>query len=181
MKSEMKEEDSDPPIKDDPRYQKYFKMKKMGLPDGAVKNALERDRLEPSIVDLDWEKSLSSQTKSSGTLQATAAVAKKKRVRRKKIYWNPIEPDRIKENSLWSLVRGRVQMNDLNYDVKEFENLFTESADPTEQQRRKKQAFSTKPKKLVQVIDGKRSMNGGIILLRLKIDYDKIAEMVDNM
>jgi hypothetical protein len=36
-------------------------------------------------------------------------------------------------------------------------------------------------KKSVQVIDGKRSMNGGIVLLRLKIDYGKIAKMVNKM
>lgn len=68
-------------------------------------------------------------------------------------------------------------MNKLNYDLKEFEDLFTESADPADS--KKKDATSTKAaKKLVQVIDGKRDMNGGIILARLKTENDKIAEIV---
>jgi hypothetical protein len=34
----------------------------MGLPAGAVKNALQRDGKDPSIIDLDPEKSLKSQS-----------------------------------------------------------------------------------------------------------------------
>ena len=37
-------------------------MLKMGLPMGAVKNALQRDGKDPSIMDLDPEKSVKSQT-----------------------------------------------------------------------------------------------------------------------
>lgn len=36
-------------------------MLKMGLPAGAVKNALQRDGKDPSVIDLDPEKSLKSQ------------------------------------------------------------------------------------------------------------------------
>lgn len=59
------EEDTDtgPPLKDDPTYGKYFKMLKVGLPVGAVKNALARDGLDQGIIDLDPEKSLASQQK----------------------------------------------------------------------------------------------------------------------
>ena len=57
-------EDGDSPaLKDDLTYQKYFKMLKMGLPLGAVKNALQRDGLDPAILDLDPNKSVGSQTK----------------------------------------------------------------------------------------------------------------------
>lgn len=67
--------------------------------------------------------------------------------------------------------------------MKEFENLFTESSNPAE---KKKQARSggeksSKQKKSIQVIDGKRDMNGGIILARLKLEYSKLANMVDRM
>jgi hypothetical protein len=172
--------DEGPPLQDDPEYGKYFKMVKMGLPIGAIKNAIERDGKDASIMDLDPSKSIASQRKSSnGRRERRSSVAKKPRVRRKKIYWNPIEPGQIKENSLWSLVRDRVRMKNLTYDVKEFEDLFTESADPAANKPKKKEA--TKAKKSVQVIDGKRSMNGGIVLLRLKIDYGKIARMVNKM
>ena len=47
----------DPPaLRDDPKYAKYFKMIEMGLPIGAVKNAFERDGLDPAIMDGDHSK-----------------------------------------------------------------------------------------------------------------------------
>jgi len=66
-------------------------------------------------------------------------------------------------------------METLEYDVKEFEDLFTESADPADRTKNKKKKTDTSQKKSVQVIDGKRSMNGGIILARLKVEYSTIA------
>merc|ERR1711997_1038564 len=53
--------DEDVPLKEDPDYIKYFKMLKMGLPMGAVKNALVRDGKDPAVIDLDTAKSLKSQ------------------------------------------------------------------------------------------------------------------------
>lgn len=55
-------EGEDPPLKDDPAFSKYFKMLKMGLPTEAVKNAMQRDEIDPSILDLDHSKSLNIQT-----------------------------------------------------------------------------------------------------------------------
>jgi hypothetical protein len=173
------EVDDGVPIKDDPVLQKYFKMQKMGLPDGAIQNAMERDGVDPSILDLDPNKSVAFQKKPKGMPKKPAK--KKKRVRRKKIYWNPLDAGQIKEDSLWSIVKGSVQMSHLKYDEKEFADLFTESADPKDKKTKKDKGEAPKAKKSVQVIDGKRSMNGGIILARLKVDYKKIAEMVDNM
>ena len=49
------------PIKDDPAFQKYFKMLKMGLPQGAVRNAMDRDGVDSSVLDLDPDKSVQSQ------------------------------------------------------------------------------------------------------------------------
>jgi hypothetical protein len=51
LKSQTKNEviDNGVAIKDDPEYTKYFKMLTMGLPMGAVKNALERDGKDPSV------------------------------------------------------------------------------------------------------------------------------------
>src|SRR3569623_1203445 len=45
-------------------------MLEKGLPVGAVKNALQRDGLDPGILDLDPSKSLSSQTKTAQTSAA---------------------------------------------------------------------------------------------------------------
>jgi hypothetical protein len=168
------------PVKDDPEYAKYFKMLHMGLPPGAVENALTRDGKDPKILKFVQNKSVDFQLTSGGR-HTNSATKEASRVRRKKIYWNTLDHSRIKEDSLWTLVRNRVHMSHLNYDVKEFKELFTESADPAQQRRKKQQRDTTKAKKSVQVIDGKRSMNGGIILLRLKLDYKKIARLVNSM
>jgi len=82
--------DNVPKLKDDPVYEKYYKMLKVrifflyccnqqiycifpdivhlmlymlkvGLPMGAVRNAMTRDKLDPTVLDLDPEKSLESQ------------------------------------------------------------------------------------------------------------------------
>jgi hypothetical protein len=180
LASHQQAKNSGPPVKDDPEFTKYFRMLTMGLPPGAVKNAMSRDGKDPSVLDFNPDRSLSSQTE---TPVAKRSIVPKKKVRRKKIFWKPIEPEQIKEDSLWSLVKGKVSMSHLNYDLKEFEDLFTESADPADKKKKKKPkaTASNAKKKAVRVIDGKRSMNGGIILLRLKMDYGKIADMLDRM
>ena len=181
--------DTGTPLKDDPEYSKYFKMMKMGLPPGAVKNAVSRDGKDPSVLDLDPEMSIAFQLaqKKDGRVGGGARVAvkkRKKKVRRKKIYWTPIDASKLHEESLWSLVKGSVTMETLKFDVTEFESLFTESTNPAD---KKKQVATgggdgkAKQKKSTQVIDGKRGMNGGIILARLKIKYETIADMVNTM
>jgi cellulose biosynthesis protein BcsQ len=174
------EKDTGIPLKDDPEYAKYFKMMGMGLPPGAVKNAIERDGKNAAVIDLDPNKSVAFQMKKKAGSAGKKPAKKKKRVRRKKIYWNPIDPGKIKEDSMWNIVQDSIRMDKLNYDVKEFEDLFTESADPADQKKEKKGPAKA-AKKLVQVIEGKRDMNGGIVLARLKTEYSKIAEFVDKM
>merc|ERR1712008_546134 len=62
--NDEEEEDTGPPLEEDPEYVKYFKMLKMGLPVDAVKHSITKDGKDPSIMDLDPEKSLKSQLKS---------------------------------------------------------------------------------------------------------------------
>lgn len=172
----------------------YFKMLKMGLPLGAVKNAVQRDGKDSSIMDLDQDKSIAYQLAKKkkaaggggGGARAGGAVRKKakKRVRRKKIYWTPIDPEKVVEGSLWSMVKGVVDMQKLSYDQTEFESLFTESTNPADKKKKEAKpgaASQSKKKGNAQVIDGKRSMNGGIILARLKLSYATIADMVNVM
>ena len=172
------------PLQDDPEWSKYFKMLRMGLPLGAVKNAADKDGKDSSILDLDPTKSISSQRSGTVVPQPNQFMfqKKKKPVKRKKIFWNPLNSGQIKADSLWSNVKGRLQMSQLKYDEKEFADLFTESTDPVDKLRSNvDKKVKAKAKKSVQVIDGKRSMNGGIILARLKLGYSKIAEMVEKM
>jgi len=187
-KEEEQEEEADtgPPLKDDPTYAKYFKMLKVGLPIGAVKNACTRDNVDPSVMDLDPEKSLTSQRGKSSSAATSAKKEKKPKVRRKKLYWTPIDEKKIEKDSLWSIVRGSINMSQLKYDTSEFEDLFT---DKLEKKKIKSPAAGGAagggggggPKKSVQVIDGKRGMNGGIILSRIKMEYSDIAKLVNMM
>ena len=57
----MPASDAELAIKDDPTYTKFFKMLKMGLPMDVVKHAMKRDGMDPSIMDLDHDKSAASQ------------------------------------------------------------------------------------------------------------------------
>eukprot|EP00804_Cyclotella_cryptica_P000890 CCRYP_001117-RB/>CCRYP_001117-RB protein AED:0.15 eAED:0.22 QI:0/1/0.78/1/1/0.92/14/0/3367 len=179
--------DNGPPLKDDPKYQKYFKMLKMGLPVGAVKNALQRDGMSPEIMDLDpeqseeYQKAVASRRKSA-LKKTTTKEPKKPKVRRKKIYWSPIEESKIDDNSLWSMIKGSFDFDSLKVDQDEFESLFTDTSNPEDKKKVASEKTTTsKQKKSVQVIDAKRGMNGGIILARLKIDFAVLAEMVNNM
>jgi len=193
IKSQMKsdddeeEEDTGPALKDDPEYEKFFKMLKMGLPMGAVKNALQRDGKDPSIMDLDPNKSMKGQTKKKKKkkkkLSKTVKKEKKPKVRRKKIYWNAIDKSKVQKDSLWGKIRGMVGMEKLMIDTSEFESLFTETLDPSQKKKKKASADNdaAKPKKSVQVIEGKRGMNGGIILARLKMDFKELAQIVNHM
>ena len=171
---------SGPPLKDDPEYTKYFKMLKMGLPIGAVKNALQRDGRDPSIMDLDPNKSLQSQIKKTLTEERKE---KKIKVRRKKIYWNAIDKSKVRKDSIWGQIMGMVNLEKLDYDTNEFESLFTESLDPAHKKTDSQRIGKDKPKqkKSVQVIDGKRGMNGGIILARLKMNFKEMAHIIDYM
>jgi len=48
-------------LKDDDQYKTYFKMLRLGIPVSAVKHKMTRDGLDPTILDLDHNKSVKSQ------------------------------------------------------------------------------------------------------------------------
>lgn len=147
---------------------------------------MQRDGMDPSIMDLDPDKSVEYQkalaTRKKSALKKKTKEPKKPKVRRKKIYWSPIEESKIDDNSLWSMIKGSFQFDSLKFDQDEFESLFTDSSNPADKKKASNDKTSTsKQKKSVQVIDAKRGMNGGIILARLKVDFPILAQMVDNM
>lgn len=182
ISGKIEQKDTGIPMKDDPDYDKYFKMEKMGMPKDVVRNALVRDGRNPAIADFDPKMSVDFQLKklNSSSEKPVVKKKKKKKVRRKKIYWNTIDPSKLKKDSIWNIVSDRVEMGNLDYDQKEFEELFTESAEANVKQKKKAPA-KKEAKKAVQAIDPKRSMNGGIVLSRIKTDRAKIAEFVGKM
>ena len=63
---QAEEKDTGVPLKNDMEYSKYFKMLGMGLPPGAVKNALEHDGKNLSVLELATNKLVAFQLKKSG-------------------------------------------------------------------------------------------------------------------
>ena len=69
-------------LKDDEKFAKYFKMLKMHLPRGAVEQKMRVEGLDPSILDLDPEQSLTSnenETESRSETPMQRPVAQKRR------------------------------------------------------------------------------------------------------
>jgi hypothetical protein len=63
----------------------------------------------------------------------------------------------ILEDSMWSMVQGSILVDALKYNVKEFKDLFTESADPADQ---KKKPEKKAAKKTMQAINGEADATG---------------------
>ena len=152
-----------------------------GLPIGAVKNALQRDGHDPEIMDLDHNKSVSSQLDTRKGEQKPLIMKKKPKVNRKKVYWTEVE---AREGTIWSLLKKTDEMKDIKHDNNEFESLFTQTIDP-DTTKTKKQCSQGSSKsnsaKSVKVIDAKRGMNGDIILRKLKVDPFEMANMVEHL
>lgn len=163
------------PLKEDPTYAKYFKMIKLGLPMGAVKNAMERDGLDSSIMDGNHNLPVSELTSNSSS--STKAKKQKDTHRRTRLHWDTIV-GKVKSNTVWALVNKDEELDNIVIDETEFTSLFqaeikTSSA-PVEKS-------SSSARSVVQVIDPKRANNGGIILARLRMSYDDMAKAVERM
>ena len=141
--------DTGPPMKEDPKYAKYFKMIKMGLPMGAVKNALIRDGLDPALMDLDHNKSVASQLDPKKKGGPKGLKPSKPKIRRKKVYWNKID---AKDGNVWTVVK-KLEVK-LEVEMEEFERLFSQALDAQKEKEKKDaKASSKKPTKGVKVIE----------------------------
>ena len=159
-------------------------MLKMGLPMGAVKNAMQKDGKDTSIIALDPEKSLSSQQSPSKQKEAKKQPAKPKgpKVARKRLHWNKIDESKLSENSFWNQAKDEsLQLVGLDFDNEEFASLFTSEVGKKPVTPKKEETKKTSSKQKVQLIDGRRRMNGSILLSKFKVDYKVLARQVDNM
>lgn len=167
-------------LKDDPAYTKYFKMLKLGLPMGAVKNAMERDGVDSSVMDGDHNAPIPS----SRVSKLASSIEKKQKDthRRTRLHWDALEETEVNSDSVWAMVEEDDELNQIEIDEKEFTTLFQAEIDAS-----KAVSGSTgvgggggsSNKNVVQVIDPKRANNGGIILARLRMSYDDMARAVD--
>jgi hypothetical protein len=164
------------PLKDDPKYEKYFKMLKMGLPMGAVQNAMERDGLDSSVMARDH--SLPANGNAAGGEVCTPAENLPKDThRRTRLHWDTMR--KVRSNSLWAKIDQDEEIEEIDIDEEEFAQLFQAELAPT--MNKSRPGASTKRGAAVRVIDSKRANNGGIILARLKMTHDEMADAVDRM
>ena len=121
----------------------------MGLPMGAIKNALQRDGLDPAIMDLNHNKSVASQLDPKKK-SATKNAKKKPKVRRKKVYWNKVD---AKEGTVWSALK-ELEVK-LQHDIDEFEKLFSQAIDANKEIEKKatSKSASKNGAKTVKVIE----------------------------
>ncbi|KAJ8598313.1 hypothetical protein CTAYLR_007538 [Chrysophaeum taylorii] len=86
-----------PPLKDDPKYAKYFKMLKMHLPRGAVECKMKAEGVDPAILDCDPEKPLPKKFKAGvgGKKSAKKKASGPTLVKMKGLFWSKMKPDEI--------------------------------------------------------------------------------------
>ncbi|KAL3921678.1 MAG: hypothetical protein SGILL_002621 [Bacillariaceae sp.] len=157
------------PLKEDPKFEKYFKMVKIGISMEQVKHSMERDGLNPAIMDQDHNLPVI-------TVEKRQEKKTKDTHRRARLHWKTI--GNVVRNSLWAKVEDEV--TDIDIDEEEFNELF--KADLKGSSNANKAVNHSKKKgAAVRVIDSKRANNGGIILARLKMTHDEMADAVDRI
>jgi hypothetical protein len=167
-------------LNQDPKFAKYFKMLNMGLPMGAVKNAMERDGLDASVMDRDHN--LPANVSATGERAGGAgAVREENKVkdthRRTRLHWDTAR--KVRSNSLWAKIDQDEELEGIQIDEDEFQKLFQAELTPVD--ANKSRVVQTKKGAAVRVIDSKRANNGGIILARLKMTHDEMADAVDRI
>lgn len=163
------------PLRHEPEFAKYFKMLSFGLPMEAVKHAMARDGLDSSVMDQDHDLPLQSRKKDEGD---DDEPKEKDSHRRARLHWKPLRS--VTSNSLWANLDQDGELEKLKFNEKEFQELF--QVEKATEAAQKAAATSGEPKRgAVRVIDPKRANNGGIILARLKMSHDEMADAVDGI
>ncbi|KAL7532341.1 LOW QUALITY PROTEIN: hypothetical protein ACHAXR_005729 [Thalassiosira sp. AJA248-18] len=156
-------EESDPPLKDDPEYMEFFKMLRIGLPCGAVQQALTKAGKDPSVLSMDPDKSYSSQIP---------------KLSRKRVYWQKIDESMLGHGSFWESSGGSpTELRGLDVDNEQFQSLFTS---PTASAKTLP-ALKPQSKQKETLIDSQRGMIGSVLLAKLKVQYKTFSLQVENM
>lgn len=160
------------PLKDDPDYAKFFRMLSIGLPMEAVKHSMARDGLDPAVMDQDHNLPASSARKTDEKPKEVDSH------RRARLHWKTLR--KVTSNSLWAQIDQDDGLEGIDIDENEFQELFQEEKTAIPRSATKG-ALSKKRGSTVCVIDSKRANNGGIILARLKMSHDDLADAVDRI
>uniref|UniRef100_H3H2R5 FH2 domain-containing protein n=1 Tax=Phytophthora ramorum TaxID=164328 RepID=H3H2R5_PHYRM len=176
--SDLAAPENDMKLQDDPVYAKYFKMLKMGLPEGAVRQKMVTESVDVRALELGPDATVSQLT-SGGNAKTSAAVVKPKRPR-KKLHWQAISEDRLSNLNQQTIWHDEDEDVDFDVDMDELEALFfsNQNTGSGKKNSSRGQSKALKRKQTVSLIDGKRAMNAAISLARVKLSYSEIAEAV---
>lgn len=164
------------------KYDKFFKMLRMGLPRGAVEQKMRMAGVDPK--ELDGPRRPSSSAGASTAATPQKPVLKRQESIRKKLHWEVKTHDSdAPRDSLW----GRNSSDESIYRVRisiesqeELEKLFVK--DMTEANKKSdaasenggKSSPKIKKKPMVALIDMKKSQNIAITLARVKMSHSQL-------
>jgi hypothetical protein len=150
-------------INEGPQFAKYAKMLKVGLPITAVKNAMERDNVGLC---------------SSGR-ENKSDVNSGDPIQRFRIHWSTHK--NIRSNTVWAMIgRETHWLQNIEIDKDEMEKLFQKERN-TPTKKSEQCVTSTESINVPRIIEPKRANNCGIILARIKLSYQEIAEAIEKI
>ena len=182
-----------PPLKDDPKFGKYFKMLKMHLPRVAVEGKMTTDSLEAfhGVLDCDPEKPLPEKFKGGDASKKTTLKKKepsqpkkpnpKPRVAMRSLFWSKID-EHLRDKTVWK----NLSDDTIDLDLESLESDFAkvkkktadeEAAEKEKEDARKKEKEVEKPKD-VGLVDGKVQQNVGIALKKIKMSNADLFEAI---
>jgi hypothetical protein len=166
-------------------YQKYFKMLKMGVPHPAVQQKMEKDGVNPLVLDLGENaptsklEELLSKAKSSSA--GGLSTTKKKVSRQKTIRWDAIPEERLQKGvTIWHHVDASDDL--LQFAGNDLENLFIKKAEQPQPTLKLSNIANVpdrekdEPKRKKSMLDARRAQSICIGMAKLKMsgkDYAK--------
>ena len=149
-------------LKENPSFDKYARMIKVGLPLPVIKNAMQRDGVAPA-----------AQAKEAST---TSQEPPPDPVQRFRIHWET--HTNVRSNTMWAMIGREVHwLAEVAVDEEEMTALFQKDRSPSKQKN--DHTTSTDNESAVRIIEPKRANNCGIILARIKLSYREIANAID--
>ena len=164
-------------VSEHPKFSKYFKMLKVGLPKEVVKTKMQSENVDPSYLDKNPDDLIPfNDEKTAKVVEKTSPLVKKPVVRKKKLYWKALDANKVGRDSLWAESDDK---DEITLDVEEFNQLFIESESNA---TKVKAEAEVAPKKMkINLIDMKRGQNAGIALARIKFSYTEIRKKIERM
>ena len=166
-----------------PKYAKFFKMLKVGLPPENIKLKMKEEGLDPSFIEKPFDEMVflsdaptSTASAAIGVPSKVAAADKAKLPRKKKLHWKALDASKVGSDSLWA---DKDDGMNITLDEAEFNQLFVESQAVVKVV--KEEVKEGNKKKRVNLVDMKRAQNGGIALARIKISFSEVKEKIQRM